>query len=76
MGTNSDEKHLAHPDSPALSAGIVAARLTELEEKDRWPDSWMSAPNPSHSCGWLLTFCMVFVSLFLNGGSILRLCGG
>jgi len=37
MSTNSNEKHLAHPDSPTLSVGIVAARLMELEpEKDRW----------------------------------------
>jgi len=37
MSTNSNEKHLAYPDSPTPSMGIVVARLMELEpEKDHW----------------------------------------
>lgn len=42
--TKTNEKHLARPDSPTPSMGIVAARLMELEpEKDRWqriPRDW------------------------------------
>jgi hypothetical protein len=39
MSTNSNEKHLARPDSPtpSVGVGIVAARPMELEpKKDRW----------------------------------------
>ena len=37
MSTSSGEKHLARPDSPTPSVGIIAARLMELEpKKDCW----------------------------------------
>ena len=37
VSTNSNEKHLTHPNSPSLSVGIIAARLMELEpENDCW----------------------------------------